>query len=95
MSELEKDINTALNANVDMSKEEYAKMCELADETTKVNGVEGKAPVSEAVRHKRVQTNFYATALNILVNLYQLTAEIADSLKDLKEMNNGARTKDE
>lgn len=95
MSELEKDINTALNANVDMSKEEYAKMCELADETTKVNGVEGKAPIDEETRHKRVQTNFYATALNILVNLYQLTAEIADSLKDLKEMNNGARTKDE
>lgn len=95
MSELEKDINTALNANVDMSKEEYAKMCELADETTKVNGVEGKAPVSEAVRHKRVQTNFYATALNILVNLYQLTAEIADTLKELKEVEHGTRTKNE
>lgn len=95
MSELEQEINTALNANVELSKEEYAKMCAQADETTKANGVEGKASISEAVRHKRVQTNFYATALNILVNLYQLTAEIADSLKDLKEMNNGTRNKDE
>lgn len=95
MSELEQDINTALNANVELSKEEYAEMCKQADETTKVNGVEGKAAISEAVRHKRVQTNFYATALNILVNLYQLTAEIADSLKELKEMNNGTRNKDE
>ena len=95
MSELEQEINTALNANVELGKEEYAKMCSQADKTTKANGVEGKAPVSEAVRHKRVQTNFYATALNILVNLYQLTAEIADSLKELKEMNNGTRNKDE
>ena len=95
MSELEKDINAALNANVDLGKEEYAKMCAHADETTKVNGVEGMAPIDEETRHKRVQTNFYATALNILVNLYQLTAEIADSLKYLKEINNGTRNKDE
>ena len=95
MSELEKDINTALNANVDLGKEEYAKMCAHADETTKVNGVEGMAPIDEETRHKRVQTNFYATALNILVNLYQLTAEIADTLKELKEVEHGTRTKNE
>lgn len=92
MSELEQDINTALNANVDLSKEEYAKRCAIADESTKAHGVEGKAPVSEATRHKRVQTNFYATALNILINLYQLTAEIADTLK---ELNDGTRNKNE
>lgn len=92
MSELEQDIETALNANVELSKEEYAEMCARADESTKANGVEGKAPVSEATRHKRVQTNFYATALNILINVYQLTAEIADTLKELK---NGTRSKNE
>lgn len=92
MSELEQDIETALNANVELSKEEYARMCAAADESTKANGVEGEAPVSEAMRHKRVQTNFYATALNIMINVYQLTAEIADTLKELK---NGTRSKNE
>ena len=83
MSELEKDIIDALNANVDLSKEDYAKVTALADESTANNGIKGKAPKSEATRHKRVQTNFYATALNIMINMYQLTAEIVDSLKDL------------
>ena len=95
MSELEQDINAALNANADLSKEDYAKMCALADKTTEANGVEGRASVSEAVRHKRVQTNFYATALNILINIYQLTAEVADTLKELKELNDGKRSKNE
>lgn len=95
MNDFEEEINTALNANVDMSKEEYVKACTAADKSTKTHGVEGRAPISEAVRHKRVQTNFYATALNILVNIYQLTAEVADTLKELKELNNGARSKNE
>ena len=92
MSELEQDINTALNANVDLSREEYARMCAAADESTKKNGVEGEAPLTEEERHNRVQTNFYGTALNILINIYQLTAEIADTLKELK---NGTRSKNE
>lgn len=95
MSELEQDINTALNANVDLSKEDYAKMCAMADESTKQHGVDGKSPISESTRHKRVQTNFYATALNILINIYQLTAEVADTLKELKELNDGKRSKNE
>lgn len=94
MSELEENINAALNANVDLSKEEYAQKSAIADESTKVHGVKGKAPVSESVRHKRVQTNFYATALNILINIYQVQCEIADSLKELKELND-ARSKNE
>lgn len=89
MNELEKDIMAALNANVELSKEEYAKVNALADESTKANGVQGRAPISESTRQKRVQTNFYATALNIMINLYQLTAEIADTLKELKERSNG------
>ena len=95
MIDFEEEVNVALNENVELSKEEYAKKSVMADESTKEHGVEGKAPVSEALRHKRVQTNFYATALNVLVNLYQLTAEIADTLKDLKELNDGARNKNE
>ena len=95
MIESGEEINVALNANVDLSKEEYAKANAMADEATAINGVEGKAPKSEALRHKRVQTNFYATALNVLINMYQLTAEIADTLKSLKESVDGTRSKNE
>lgn len=91
MNDFANEIDVALNANVELSKEEYAKNCANADESTKTHGVEGRAPLSEATRHKRVQTNFYATALNILVNIYQLQCEIADSLKEL----NNARNKNE
>lgn len=94
MSEFEQEINAALNANVDLSKDEYAKKSAMADESTAMHGVEGKAPISEALRHKRVQTNFYATALNILINMYQVECEIADMIKELKELNN-ARNKNE
>lgn len=95
MSELEQDINAALNANVELSEEAYAAMCAKADENTATHGIEGEAPISEELRHKRVQTNFYATALNILINIYQLQAEVADTLKELKELKNGARNKNE
>ena len=89
MTELEKDIETALNANVDLNEEEYREVCEKADGCTKAHGVKGRAALSEARRHKRVQTNFYATALNILINIYQLTAEIAESLKELNDGRSG------
>ena len=93
MTELEKDIETALNANVDLSEEKYREVCEKADGCTKAHGVKGDAPLSEAKRHKRVQMNFYATALNILINIYQLTAEIADSLKELKNDGRSGKNK--
>jgi hypothetical protein len=89
MTELEKDIETALNANVDLSEEEYRAVCEKADGCTKAHGVKGRAALSEGRRHKRVQMNFYATALNILINIYQLTAEIAESLKELNDGRSG------
>ena len=82
---LEKDIETALNADVDLSEKEYAEKCALMDESTKNNGVEGDAPIDEKTRHKRIQSNFYATMLNVMVNIYQLVADIAADLKELKE----------
>ena len=90
--ELNDDINMALNANVDMSTEDYAELTKKMDESTKNHGVKGKAPISESVRHKRIQSNFYATALNILINMYQLLAEMDDSLKELRD---GRKGKDE
>ena len=93
MTELEKDIETALNANVDLSEEKYREVCEKADGCTKTHGVKGRAALTEARRHKRIQSNFYATALNILINIYQLTAEIADSLKELKNDGRSGKNK--
>lgn len=88
MIDFENEVEQALNENVDMSKEEYVEQSKKMDDSTKKHGVEGRAPVSEAIRHKRVQTNFYATALNVLVNIYQLTAEIAERLKELTDGRN-------
>ena len=65
----EKEIKEALLRDVDLSKEEYKEKNEKADASTKAHGVEGRAPLSEALRHKRIQTNFYATMLNIGVSL--------------------------
>ena len=89
MIDFEEEVKTALESNVDLSEEEYAKMCAAADESTKQHGVQGVAPISEEQRHKRIESNFYATALNILVNIYQLTAEIADRIKELGNGRNG------
>ena len=89
MTDFTNDIEQALNANTDLTQEEYAKMNAEMDESTKKHGVKGRGALTESIRHKRVQTNFYATALNILVNMYQLTAEIADRLKELSDDGNG------
>jgi hypothetical protein len=93
MTEYDKDIEMALNADVELSEKEYAEKCAMMDESTKQHGVEGKAPLSEAKRHKRIQTNYYATSMNILINMYQVLAEIAADLKELK--NNGGNGKNE
>lgn len=66
---LEKEIKEALLRDVDLSPEEYKEKNQKADASTKAHGVEGRAPLSEALRHKRIQTNFYATMLNIGVSL--------------------------
>lgn len=99
MEDFEKEIETVLNANVDLSAEEYAELSKKMDESTKTHGVEGKAPVSESVRHKRVQTNFYSTATNILINIYQVMIEnqkaIIAMYEEIKELRNGREGKDE
>lgn len=99
MEDLEKDIETALNANVDLTTEEYVSLSKKMDESTKSHGVKGKAPVSESTRHKRVQTNFYSTATNIFINMYQVMLESQKVLfamyDEIKELRNGRKGKDE
>lgn len=60
------EIKTALEKDVDLTTEEYKAKIEAADKSTKAHGFEKKAPVSEAVRHKRIQSNFYGYSLNML-----------------------------
>jgi hypothetical protein len=93
MTELEKDIETALHADCDLSPEEYAQKCALMDESTKNNGVEGDAPIDENTRYKRIQSNFYATAMNVLINIYQIIADMSADIEELK--NNGRSGKNE
>ena len=81
----EKEVDEALIVDVDLSREEYAKKCAMMDESTKQHGVEGEAPLSEEERHKRIQSNYYATALNILINIYQVVADLAADVKELTE----------
>ena len=83
----EEEVNAALNANVDLPEEEYKKKCAEVDESTKQHGVKGRAALTEAQRHKRIQSNFYATATNILINMYQLLAEIAENTKGMRDGN--------
>lgn len=59
--EVNKNVRTALESNVDLSDADYAKTHDLK--------------VSEAKRHKRIQSNFFGVQLNfnyqILQSLYQ------------------------
>ena len=61
-------IEQALNKDADLSESDYRDKCIQADKSTKVHGVEGRAPIGEALRHKRIQTNFYGTCLNVLLS---------------------------
>lgn len=69
METKENYIKTALEKDVDLSAEEYREKCLSADGATKAHGVEGKAPVSEAVRSKRIQSNYYGTSLNVMLSI--------------------------
>ncbi len=62
---MENEIKQALEKNVDLSKEEYADLSKKADQSTETHGIEGKAPISETLRHKRIQSNYYGIDLNI------------------------------
>lgn len=62
-------IEQALLKDVDLSPEEYREKNEKADKSTKTHGVKGRAALTEGIRHKRIQMNFYGTVLNVLMSL--------------------------
>lgn len=80
-SNLEKEINEALTRDVELSPEEYRAKNQAVDASTKAHGVKGKAALTESIRHKRIQSNFYGTALNILVSIL---AEVSETNRLLR-----------
>lgn len=76
-----KDIMQALENNVDLPDEEYKALCEKADKVTASNGIDGKAPLTEARRHKRIQSNFYGMAINILSSIHAGLCEQEELLR--------------
>lgn len=70
MNDIQKAIESALNANTGLSEQDYRAATAEADKRTGIHGVTGDAPVSEEQRHARIQSNFYGTALNILMAIY-------------------------
>lgn len=83
METREKYIDNALNKDVELTEAEYRAKCEKADCITENHGVEGRAPLSEARRHKRIQTNFYGTALNVMLSVL---AEVSQTNALLTEL---------
>lgn len=88
MDKLKKGIIRALNKDINLSPAEYAEKCREADKTTENNGIKntarGKTPiVNEELRHKRVQTNFYGTTLNLLLNICISLGELTEEIKEL------------
>jgi hypothetical protein len=69
MSELNEMIQNALNADVDLSEEEYKEKMEQADKSTEAHGMTKKAPLSEARRHKRIEMNYYGLSINYMANI--------------------------
>lgn len=63
---LQKQIEEALEKDVDLTDEEYRLKDEKADTVTKAHGQDTKAPISEAKRFKRIQRNFFGLSINYL-----------------------------
>ena len=81
-----KEIDAALEKDVDLSVEEYRAKDEKADECTKAHGQEKKAPISEAQRFKRIQRNFYGLSINYLACLLQGIDNLNTSLAQQNAM---------
>ena len=86
---LEKEIKEALLRDVDLTEEEYRAKNEKADASTKAHGVKGRSALTESTRHKRIQMNFYGTALNIMVGILAEVSETNRLLRIALTQKNG------
>nr|DAW51386.1 MAG TPA: hypothetical protein [Caudoviricetes sp.] len=84
---LKEEVKKALMQDVELSEGEYRAKNEKADASTKAHGVKGRAALTENTRHKRIQMNFYGTALNIMVGIL---AEVSEMNRLLRYMITGA-----
>lgn len=82
-NDLNEFVNEALMRDVNLSPEEYKEKSKKADAVAKAHGAEGKAPLSEATRHKRIQLNFYGTVLNFMASIL---CEVSESNRLLREL---------
>lgn len=87
MDDMQKAIESALHANTQLSEEDYRAATAEADKRTEIHGVGGDAPVSEEHRHARIQSNFYGTALNILMAIYSTLEGICSAITRQEEHN--------
>lgn len=62
---IEEQVKQALNADLDLSEEEYKAKNSAADNTTKAHGVKGRGALTEAQRHKRMSMNYMGSSLNL------------------------------
>lgn len=76
-------IDSALNRDVDLSAEEYSAKQAAADKATEAHGITGDAPIDEATRHKRIQSNFYGTALNVMLSVLAEVSRTNELLVEL------------
>ena len=80
----EEQIKEALNRNVELSAEEYEenfkKACACADGNIKKARKYANKPVSEATKHKRIQSNFYGSSINYLSAMYDEICRLNDML---------------
>lgn len=90
MTDFTNDVKTALEDNVDKSEEEYAKINADADSSTEKHGHGETKKMSEATRHKRIQSNFYGTSTNILLNILVSLNETNRLLTELLKEKNDA-----
>ena len=79
-------IEKALNANVDLSREEFAKKAEEADRITAAHGVEGEAPLTEEERERRMRMNYYGTVLNVLMSMLAAIDDLADNVDTINNV---------
>ncbi len=78
--EIKEAIEKALNANVDIPREEFAKKAAEADKATEAHGIDGEAPLSEEERERRMRMNYYGTVINVGMSILAALDDIADKL---------------
>ncbi len=96
-------ITEALERDIDLSREEYARKAKEADRVTAAHGIEGEAPLTEAEREARMRMNYYGISLNLFMNLLAAINDVAERVTVLNnnlvaltggETNDGSNSSD-